>query len=56
MSEHCQTCGIVTRGGACSEFDSKRRQMEEEATCPNASEYTRQYAREWLMNRMGWNR
>lgn len=54
MSEHCQTCGIVTRGGACSQIDSRRQRLEEEAICPNADHETQRFAREELMRLLGW--
>lgn len=55
MSQSCSDCGIVTRGGACSEFNSRRRRMQELARCPNADEEQREYARDWLRRDMGWS-
>lgn len=57
MSEMCSHCGTVTRGGACSEFDSRRRELEELSTCPNASDEQQRYAREEYARRyLGWDR
>ena len=55
MSELCSECGIVTRGGACSEIDSRKKRLEEIARCPNAPDYAKQYAREEYTRRyLGW--
>lgn len=51
MSESCSTCGVVTRGGACSEYDSRRRQLEEESRCGNLSPEEQRAAREEYVRR-----
>lgn len=49
MSDLCTICGIVTRGGACSEIDSRRAQNVEVARCPNADPERQQFARQAAM-------
>ena len=51
MSELCTHCGVVTRGGACSKFDSRRDRLEELSRCPNASAEQRRDARDEYVRR-----
>ncbi len=58
MSESCTTCGVVTRGGACSLIDSRRRRNIEIARCPNAlryAPYAVEYARGAVKRDLGWD-